>query len=159
MAAMLKIDPLIDVYSEKIIGWSYSETETHVDHFKALKMSVKTTHSKPFLLTYDGQSGHKSKRMQALYDQLIAFGGEHYKHKARRHSNPIEQVFNRLQQQVISRFWFSDKQSIQVRDIDNTPNVEFLLKYKHKLYTREQLERAWEIAVNEWDVFLFFNSS
>ncbi|MCF6342876.1 MAG: hypothetical protein L3J31_08745 [Bacteroidales bacterium] len=56
-----------------------------------------------------------------------------------------------MQQQVISRFWFSDKQSVKVRNIDNAPNIEFILANKHKLYTREQLEKAWELAVDTWN--------
>ncbi|MFK5855411.1 MAG: hypothetical protein QM503_04710 [Bacteroidota bacterium] len=151
MAAKLKIDVTIDVFSEKIIGSSFSETESHVDHFTALKASVKSSGCKPYLFTYDNQSGHKSKRMQILYDKVVATGGTHYPHKAYKKSNPIEQVFNRIQQQVISRFWFSDKQSIQVRNIDNTPNIDFLLANKHKLYTREELAKAWELAVNQWN--------
>jgi len=151
MAAKLKINPLIDVYSEKILGYSYSETESHVDHFKSLKMGMNTAMAKPYLLTYDNQSGHKSKRMQKLYDQVTATGGTHYPHRAYRKSNPIEQVFNRLQQQVISRFWFSDKQTIKARNIDNTPNIDFLSQNKHHLYTREQLLSAWEMAVDQWN--------
>jgi len=151
MAAKLKIDVVIDVYSEKIIGYSYSETESHVDHFTALKASVQSSSSKPFLFTYDNQSGHKSKRMQTLYTKVIATGGTHYPHKAYKKSNPIEQVFNRIQQQVISRFWFSDKQSIKARNIDNTPNIDFVKANKNKLYTREELEKAWQLGVEQWN--------
>ena len=151
MAAKLKIDVLIDVHSEKILGWSYSETESHVDHFIALKAAAYATHRKPYLLTYDNQSGHKSAKMQSLYSQVTATGGTHYPHKAYKKSNPIEQVFNRLQQQVISRFWFSDKQSIKVRDINHAPNIDFLKDNKHHLYTREELERAWLMAVDQWN--------
>ncbi|MBE9490432.1 MAG: hypothetical protein IMY67_09085, partial [Bacteroidetes bacterium] len=53
MAAKLKIDPVFDIYSEKILGWSYSKTENHVDHFKAVKMAVENTQSRPYKFTYD----------------------------------------------------------------------------------------------------------
>ncbi|MDP2723169.1 MAG: hypothetical protein Q8O72_10455 [Bacteroidales bacterium] len=151
MAAKLKIDPVFDVFSEKILGWSFSETENHVDHFIAVKMSVKTAKAKPYLFTYDGQSGHTTSGMQTLYDQLVAIGGQHYKHQAHRHGSPVEGLFNRLQQQVISRFWFSDKQGVKVRDINNAANMDYLLANKERLYTREYLEKAWELAVKKWN--------
>lgn len=152
MAAKLKINPVFDVYSEMIIGYSISETEDHTDHFKALRSAVNHSGKRPYKLTYDNQSGHKSKRMQELYEGLVARqGGCHNPTRPYESSNPVEQIFNRLQQQVISTFWFSDKQGIQVHNQDNKPNMDFIQKHKHKLYTREDLIKAWELAVKLWN--------
>lgn len=152
MAAKLKMNPVFDVYSEVILGNSYSETERHTDHFTSLKAAMNFTQSRPFKLTYDNQSGHKSKRMQELYDGLIAQGGGvHHPTKAYAKSNPAEQIFNRFQQQVISTFWFSDKQSIKSRDINNTPNIDFIKSHKHQLMNKKQLFKAWELAVKKWN--------
>lgn len=151
-AAMLKIDPVVDVYSEKIIGWSFSETENHIDHFNAVKMAFNTSQCRPYLFTYDGQSGHTSGRMQELYGKMVAKqGGTHYKHAAYEHSSPVEGIFNRLQQQVVNAWWFSDKQSIRVRTERNRPNMDFILDNKHKLPNKEELLKAWEICVEEWN--------
>ncbi|WP_373942621.1 hypothetical protein OEG92_05320 [Polaribacter sejongensis] len=84
MAAVCKINVVIDVYSEKILGYSFSQTENHVDHFIALRMSVDTAGARPYLFSYDSQSAHKSKRMQELYSKVIAKGGQHYNHKVGR---------------------------------------------------------------------------
>ncbi len=152
MAAKLKINPVFDVFSEKIIGYSLSESETHVDHFTALKAAFNQTQSRPYKLTYDGQSGHKSKRMQELYDGIIARnGGVHHKTGYGTKSNPAEQIFNRLQQEVISTFWFADKQSVKSRDLDNVPNIDFIIANKHRLPTKEELIKAWELAVQMWN--------
>lgn len=152
MAAKIKIDPVIDVFSEKIIGWSISETENHVDHFRAVKMAIENAGSRPYLFTYDNQSGHKSSKMQELYTAIVAReGGTHYPHKAYNKSNPIEQLFNRFQQQVISAFWFSDKQSITVRREDNRPNMEFVTANKHRLPNRNEIIEAWKISVEKWN--------
>jgi len=152
MAAKLKMDPVFDVYSEKIIGYSISETEDHTDHFRALKMAVMNTSSRPFKLTYDNQSGHKSKRMQELYNGIVArSGGTHNPTRPYESSNPAEQIFNRFQQQVIGQFWFSDKQSVTVRDLDNKPNMDFVKANKHRLPSREELIKAWELAVKQWN--------
>lgn len=158
MGAKLKIDVVFDVYSEKIIGWSLSFTENHVDHFKAIKMAVNEAGCRPYLFTYDNQSGHKMDRMQNLYSSIVAKsdennqnGGTHYPHKAGEHNSPAEQLFKRLQQQVITKFWFSDGQSIKVRRADNRMNEDFVYDNKDILKTPEELYQAWETAVNIWN--------
>lgn len=151
MGADMNIDVVIDVYSEKILGWSLSESETHVDHFKALKMAVNTACAKPYLFTYDAQSGHKTKKMQELYSRVVANGGTHYHHKVGRKSNPIEQVFNRFQQQVIGKRWFSDKQSIKATQSRSKVNIDFIKEFKDALPTKEELYKHFVIMVNEWN--------
>lgn len=152
MAAKLKMNPVFDVFSEVILGNSYSETERHTDHFTSLKAAMNFTQKRPFKLTYDNQSGHKSKRMQELYDGIIAKnGGVHNPTAPNRKSNPAEQIFNRFQQQVISMFWFSDKQTIKSRDINNQPNMDFVKEHKHMLRSKEDLFKAWQLAVKQWN--------
>ena len=151
MAAKLKINPLIDVYSEKIIGWSYSESEDHSDHFSALKMAANHAGCRPYYLTYDNQSGHKMPAMQALYDRLIARKGTHHPHRPGAHNSPAEGVFSRLQQQVANQWWWSDKQSPMVRTMDSKPNLEFIRSNKHQLKSKQDLLRAWEVTVEKWN--------
>jgi hypothetical protein len=152
MGAKLKIDVMFDVYSEKIIGWDLSFTESHIEHFKAIKMAVNEAQCRPYYLTYDHQGGHKMDRMQSLYDSLVALDkGTHHPNKARNHSNPSEQLFQRFQQQVITKFWFSDGQGITVRRDDNKMNTDFILENKDHLKTVDELQKAWLAAVNIWN--------
>jgi len=151
MAAVCKINVCIDVYSEKILGYSFSMTENHVDHFIALRMAVDEAGAKPYLFTYDAQSAHRSKRMQELYSKVIAKGGQHYHHKVGRKSNPIEQDFNRLQQQVILKRWFSDGQSIKAKQNRSKANLDFVQQNRSALPTFEELQTHWEIMVDEWN--------
>lgn len=152
MAAKLKMNVIIDVFSEKILGWSFSETEDHTDHFKAIKMAFNQSQSKPYYLTYDNQSGHKSSRMQELYSNAVAKeGGTHHPHKAYAKNNPIEQVFNRFQQQCVNQWWFSDGQGIKVRRDDNKPNMDFIMNNRDFLKDRETLESAFKITVDKWN--------
>lgn len=151
MAAVCKINVLIDVFSEKILGYSFSMTENHVDHFIAVKMAVNEAGFKPYLFTYDAQSAHRSKRMQELYNKVIAKGGQHYHHKVGRKSNPIEQVFNRLQQQVIQKRWFSDGQSIKAKQERSKANMDFIMENKGALPSFEELQMHWELMVEEWN--------
>ena len=151
MAAVCKINVVIDVYSEKILGYSFSLTENHIDHFIAVKMAVNEAGAKPYLFTYDAQSAHRSKRMQELYDKLIAKGGTHYHHKVGRKSNPIEQVFNRLQQQVVMKRWFTDGQSIKSKQNRSKANMDFIMENKGALPTFEELQKHWDIMVQEFN--------
>lgn len=151
MAAELKINVVFDVYSEKIIGWDIAYSENHASHFRALKMAIGQSGCKPFLFTYDKQSGHTSSKMQNLYDKLVAKGGAHYSHKAGRKSSPAEQIFNRLQQQVISKMWFSDKQGIKVRTATNRPNTDFIVEYKEALPTVDDFNKIFTALVNKWN--------
>lgn len=151
MAAELKINMIFDVYSEKIIGVDLALSENHASHFRAVKMAVNTAGCKPYLFTYDKQSGHTSARMQDLYSRLVATGGTHYSHKVGRKSSPAEQIINRFQQQVISKMWYSDKQSIKVRKMDNRPNTDFLIEYKEGLPTREELFKVVSVLVDRWN--------
>lgn len=151
MAAVCKINVLIDVYSEKILGYSFSLTENHIDHFIAVKMAVNESGARPYLFTYDAQSAHRSARMQELYDKLVTKSGTHYHHKVGRKSNPIEQLFNRLQQQVIMKRWFSDGQSIKAKQTRSKANMEFIEQNKGALPTFEELQMHWEIMVAEWN--------
>ena len=144
----MNIDVVIDVYSEKILGWSLSESETHVDHFKALKMAVNSAGAKPYLFTYDAQSGHRTKKMQELYSKVA---NSHYHHKVGRKSNPIEQVFNRFQQQVIGKRWFSDKQSIKAKQSRSQVNIDFIKDFKDALPTKDELYKHFIVMVNEWN--------
>jgi len=150
MAAELKINVVFDVYSEKIIGWDIAYSENHASHFRAIKMAVNESGCRPFLFTYDKQSGHTSGKMQNLYDKLPV-NGHHYSHKVGRKSSPVEQIFNRLQQQVISKMWFSDKQGIKVRNTTNKPNTDFIVEYKQALPTVDEFNKIFTALVNKWN--------
>lgn len=152
MGADIKIDVVFDVYSEKIMGYSFSETETHQDHFKALKMAVNDSLKQPYLFTYDGQSGHTTSIMQELYTNLVADGkGEHYKHAARQHGSPVEGLFSRFQQQILNTKWFSDKQGIKTRKMDSSANMDFLMENRHNLPKMENLEKVFIQCVEQWN--------
>lgn len=139
--ARLKINVIMDAYSEKIIGWHVSESEKHIDHYKAFKMAVKDTQVKPFQIAYDGQSGHTSGMMQSFYDKLVAHGGTHY--KSRPYSSqgkPIEQMFNRFQKQVLQEYWFCDGQSPLSKRNDSVVNPSFVSGEKDTAAFKEKIK-------------------
>ncbi|MDT8412674.1 MAG: hypothetical protein RQ875_09450, partial [Vicingaceae bacterium] len=151
LEAKAKVILVADVYSEKIIGYSLSKTENHVDAFVALKSAVKTTGVRPLFINYDNQAGNKSKRMQELFSALVAKdGGTHFPNKAYSHANPMEQLFGRIQKKF-NKWWFSDKQSIKAKRLDHQMNVDFIKANKHQLYVYEELEHILAYSVEQWN--------
>jgi hypothetical protein len=152
MGADIKINLVFDVFSEKIIGWDFTDTEDHQSHFRTWKMAIQECGVKPTLITYDNQSGHKMETMQALYDRLVTpEGGQHYPHRANEHGSPIEQLFARFQKQVLNTMWFSDKQAITVRTADSRPNMDFVRRFAHKLKPVEALREDFAYCVEKWN--------
>lgn len=151
MGAKLKIDVVFDVFSEKIIGWSLGFSENHVEHFRAIKMAVNEAQCRPYYMTYDNQSGHKTTRMQDLYTSLMAEEGGFHHLADVGTKGPAEGLFGRLQQEVINRFWFSDGQSIKVRRADNQMNPDFIKANTSSLKTIDELQVAWKTAVTMWN--------
>lgn len=152
IGADLRIDVLFDVYSEKILGYSLSESETLIDHFVAIKQAVQVAGCRPYLYTYDKQSGHRSLRMKELYNNLVAVdGGTHYSHRTREHSSPAEHLFDRFQKSTITKRWYSDGQSVTVRREDNKANWEFITEHKDFLKTKEDLAKDFEYVVKQWN--------
>lgn len=152
LEAYKRVNILFDVYSEKIIGWSFSETESMTDHFKALKMAVQTAGARPYLFTYDQQSGHKSQKMQEIYSAMVAKdGGTHYPHQARRHSSPAEGIIRRLQQQCITKLFNSDGLGVKTKSDQSHMNADFIAENIDKMPTREQVEKQWEFVVKQWN--------
>lgn len=152
MSAHFRIDVVFDVYSETIIGWSLSETESHVDHFKAIKMAVQTAGCRPYLLTYDQQSGHKTAKMQELYSKIVAdSGGTHYPHRAYGHGNPADKLHGMLQQEVTTRLYNSDGQGIKTKRADSHANMDYLESIKESLPTKDKALRQWEAIVRTWN--------
>jgi hypothetical protein len=150
--AKIKVNLVCDIYSEKILGYSFSLTENIVDHFTAIKMACSNASSRPYLFLYDNQSGHKSKRMQEVYSNIVAKeGGTHYPNKPYSHANPMEQLFGRIQQWCLNQEWFSDKQSIKARKADSQVNIDFIKDYAHKLPTLDQLESYFPQLIAKWN--------
>lgn len=160
MEAYARIDVVFDVYSEKIIGYSLSETETMTDHFRAVKMAVQTAGVRPYLFTYDRQSGHISNKMQEIYSAMVAKdGGTHYCHKAREHNSPAEGIFRRLQQQCIQKLWNSDGLGITTKTDQSKMNADFIAENIHKLPTKEDIIKQWEYIVKQWNEGKHFDQS
>jgi hypothetical protein len=153
MGADININLMLDIFSEKIIGYDYGiGTEDHASHFNTCKMTVQEAGVRPLMLTYDQQSAHKSAVMQELYDRLVCkSGGKHYPHRAHEHGSPVEQILGRFQKQVLNKRWHSDKQAITVRTADSRPNMDFIKRFRHKLKTVEELEDDFKYCVKKWN--------
>lgn len=151
--ADIKVNVVFDVYSEKIIAAYFGlEHENHMIHFTTWKQAFQTAGVRPLKITYDGQGGHTTKVMQELYDSLVdQQDGEHYKHRAREHGSPVEQLFSRWQQQILNTRWNSDKQGVRTRKMDSRPNAEFIMRNKEHLKEWYEYEPYFRAEIERWN--------
>lgn len=147
--ALLKVYLIIDVFSEAIIGHSFSTKENFQAQYTAAKMALKCSGTKPYQWLYDGQGGHKAKDSQDFFDRAVKlhFPAQPYNAK----SKPIENLIGRLQKQVMQDRWFFTGQNIQSKRLDSKPNIEFVLAHKDQLPTLEEVLLYAEEDVRLWN--------
>lgn len=147
--AMLKVYLIMDVYSEAIIGHSFSAKENFQAQYSAAKMAIKRSGNRPLQWLYDGQGGHVSKDAQDFYTRAVKlhFPAKPYNAK----SKPIENLIGRLQKKVMRDRWFFTGQNIQSKRLDSRPNMEFVLAHLHKLPTLDEALAHAAQDIDTWN--------
>lgn len=141
---------IIDTYSECIIGYSFGAKENHQMQFSAAKMALKNAGHKPFQWLYDNQGGHIKKESQDFFSRAtrLHFPAEPNNGK----SKPIENLFGRLQKQVMRDRWYFTGQNVKgSKRLDSEPNLEFIRAHRHKLPSLEEAVRAAHEDVRRWN--------
>lgn len=149
MAAKLNFYVVIDVFSECILGWHADEAAESSDMiYRASKMALQHAEHKPYQWLYDGQGGHKL--MKQFFDNAVA--GAHFASRPRSpQGKSVEQLFNRFQQQVLKKLWFSTGQSIKSRREDSHANMDFIKQHKDRLPTKAQVLAMLPAIIQEWN--------
>jgi hypothetical protein len=138
---------VIDVYSEALLRYHISKTEDHVAQYQAYKMAFQTSGQKPYEIRTDNQGGHK--KIESFLDQLA-----HHNIKTRAYngkSKTIENIFGRLQQQIMRKFWFFTGQNITAKSLESKANMEFVLQNLKHLPTVEQIHQIYSECRTEWN--------
>jgi transposase InsO family protein len=149
MMAKLQVYVIMDVYSEAIIGHSFSHTEDFMTQFNAAKMALKLSGHKPLQWLYDNQGGHRKAESQDFYTRAskLHFPAQPYNSKAK----PVESLIGRLQQQVMRERWFFTGQNITARNINSRPNMEFIEAHRDRLPSLEEVMRFAADDVATWN--------
>lgn len=106
---------VIDVYSERFLGYHISATEDYEAQYYAYKMAMEYSGHKPYELKYDNQGGHKKLESSDLLKNLArhAINTAPYNGK----SKTIESAFNRFQSEFLHKDWFFTGQNIQSKKL------------------------------------------
>lgn len=150
MQARLQVYLVMDVYSEAVLGYSFSRTEDFKAQFKAAKMALKTSGHKPMQWLYDNQGGHRKAEQQDFFTRVasVHFGAQPYNAK----SKPIESLIGRLQQQVMRDNWYYTGQNITAKKLDSRPNMEFIeAMQREHMPSAEEVMRAAAEDVQRWN--------
>lgn len=148
--ATLKIYIIGDVYSEKILGYDVAFTEDFKSQYRASKMALQTAGAKPYQWLYDGQGGHVKKESQDFMTRATT--KRHFRSRPYRSSGrSIEQMFNRFQQKVLRRYWFSTGQSVKGRNLNNRPNMDFIKSKIKQLPCEAEIRALVPTLIDEWN--------
>lgn len=153
MDAIMKVNKVMDVYSECILGYDISTVENYISTFIMYKKAVKYSGHKPAQLLYDGQGGNKMPAMQKFFSSISTL--LHFRAKARNpQSKSIESAIYRFQQMMRDNKkigWAFTGQNIQSTSIDSKANMEYVLKHIKDLPTQEDIRQVMDELVNEWN--------
>lgn len=86
---------VMDVYSDRILGYALGETETSVLVQQALRSAIRNTMMKPLQLQYDNSSANKSKECTELFKRMATWGFPTAPHNGK--SKPIEPLLGRFE--------------------------------------------------------------
>lgn len=120
----LVVVEVIDAYSDCLIGYSVGEQETFELQYKAVRMALERAGHRPYELVHDNQGGQTSSIATEWLDRVAIL------HRSTQPNRPqsktIENLFGRLQSQVLKRLpWFTG-QNVTAKSIFSRPNVEWL---------------------------------
>jgi hypothetical protein len=148
MSAKLKVYEVIDVYSECLLGFHIGYSEDFAAQYMAYKAAIQFSGNKPYEIRYDNQGGHKKLKNDSFLGKLskLSFNTQPYNGK----SKTIESIFNRLQSQMSSHWFFTGK-NVGTKSINSKPNMEFINFNKHKLPTEAQLIDIYKLEREKWN--------
>lgn len=147
--ATCQVYEVMDVYSEKLLGFYISKTEDFEAQYHAFKMAIQTAGYKPYEMRYDNQGGHKKLASSDFLFNLsrLSIPTQPYNGK----SKTIESAFGRFQQQFLHKDWFFTGQNITATKEGSRANMEFILANKSKLLTLNEVKEQYKLRRNEWN--------
>ena len=140
---------VMDAYSEVFLGYHISDTENYESQYNAYRMAVETAQNRPYEIVVDNQGGHAKldnsgflKRICRVQRNTTPYRGQ---------AKSIEAVFGRFQKQYLNKNWRFTGQNVTAKSQKSRINLEFIEANKEKLYTWEELQRAYAIAREAWN--------
>lgn len=115
---------VMDAYSETLLGYDISPNENFDSQYRAYRMAVEVSGSRPYEIVTDNQGGHKKgdaagffQRLTILHRPTMPYNGQ---------SKTIENAFYRFQAQVLHAIWHFTGQNVNTKKLNSKPNLEFI---------------------------------
>ena len=145
----INVYEVIDAATEVLLGYYIGESEDYIAQYHAFRMAVQVSGHKPYEIVYDNQGGHKKMESQGFFHKIChihrptaPYNGE---------SKTIENLFYRLQSQVLHQHWNFTGQNVTTKKDISRPNIEFIEANARLLPTLEELKALYAEARKEWN--------
>lgn len=152
--ATLNVFEVIDAYSECLLGYDISTTESFESMFRAYRMAVETAGHLPVELAFDGQGGTRTAEAKELMPKLAKYS--HWVQPHNPQSKTIESIFGRFQSQVLYGHFNYTGGNVTDKSEKSKPNLEFIQANIDKLPTYEELCDMYAEARRKWNMTAHF---
>lgn len=146
---------VVDAYSEVLLGYHISDRENFEAQYNAYRMAVQTSGHKPYEIVHDNQGGHKRLEKDKGTGQTGFFDMICHIHRPTApysgQSKTIESIFNRFQQQELSKDWRFTGMNITAKKANSRPNLEFIEENDDRLFTLDELKAHYAEARKAWN--------
>lgn len=140
---------VMDAYSETLLGYDIAPNENFDSQYRAYRMAVETSGSRPYEIVTDNQGGHKKgdatgffQRLTILHRPTMPYNGQ---------SKTIESAFGRFQAQVLYAIWYFTGQNVNAKKLNSKPNMEFIEENAYALPTLEELKVIYKECRDRWN--------
>ena len=140
---------VMDTYSETLLGYDIAPNENFDSQYRAYRMAVETSGSRPYEIVTDNQGGHKKgdatgffQRLTILHRPTMPYNGQ---------SKTIESAFGRFQAQVLHAIWYFTGQNVNAKKMNSKPNMEFIEENAYALPTLEELKVIYKECRDRWN--------
>ena len=142
---------VMDAYSETLLGYHISDTETFDAQYHAFRMAIETYRHRPYEIVNDNQGGHKKLTASGFLDRITCAVSRRTA-PYNPSSKSIDSAFGRFQKQVLRRDWRFTGQNITAKSDESRPNLEFIEANKEFLYPLPELKEAYARARQDWNM-------
>lgn len=140
---------VMDAYSETLLGYDIAPNENFDSQYRAYRMAVEVSGSRPYEIVTDNQGGHKKgdaagffQRLTVLHRPTMPYNGQ---------SKTIENAFYRFQAQVLHAIWHFTGQNVNTKKLNSKPNLEFIEENAYALPTLEELKTIYKECRDRWN--------
>ncbi len=140
---------VMDAYSETLLGYDIAPNENFDSQYRAYRMAVETSGSRPYEIVTDNQGGHAKgdaigffQRITILHRPTMPYNGQ---------SKTIESAFGRFQSQILHAIWYFTGQNVNAKKLNSKPNMEFIEENAYALPTLAEVKAIYKQCRDKWN--------